>query len=97
MRAGRRQLSVSTDHRHLVSPHVRSVTNTDGAILLDTDTGLMFSVNHVGGLIWESLHKGRTEDEIVNLIVERFQISRDQASSDIRSFSTELRQKQLLL
>jgi len=84
-------------HQQLVPVHVRSVTNADGAILLDTNAGILFSLNHVGGLIWERLRAGKSENEIARMLAERFQISLDQALKDIRSFSAELRNKQLLL
>lgn len=41
--------------RYLISPHVRFLNSQDGIALLDVASGRFYSLNKVGGEIWQCL------------------------------------------
>jgi hypothetical protein len=52
-------------HKVWLSPSVRVITSPDGAALLDVRAGTCLALNVTGLFIWERIHTGQTEDEIV--------------------------------
>lgn len=79
-----------------VSESVRSTHGQDGAIVLDIRQGQMFNLNVVGSRILELLETGATESTIVDEISQKFEVTRDDAESDVREFIKSLRQHHLL-
>jgi hypothetical protein len=79
------------------SNSVREMENQDGAVLLDIQQGLCFSINPIGGQIWRMLKQGRSFDQIVDNLVAEFSIPKDQVRGDVMEFVTLLNQKGLLL
>jgi hypothetical protein len=79
-----------------IAPDVREVTSEDGAVLLDIEQGICFSLNPVGLKIWDLLKKKSSLDQIVAVLAADFPVSRDQLRSDAREFIESLRTKQLL-
>ena len=79
-----------------VSEGVRSTHGQDGAIVLDIRQGQMFNLNLVGSKILELLELGSTESAIIDVISQKFEVSRDIAESDVREFIESLKQHQLL-
>jgi hypothetical protein len=63
----------------------------DEALLLDTRTGNYFSLDPVGTDIWRLLGEGRTVDEIVSVIADRFGIDASRVRSDVLELLEELR------
>lgn len=57
----------------------------------------MVRLNEVGTFIWEAYEKGSTMDEVIALIVEEFETTKEQAAEDARVFVGELVQKELLI
>lgn len=79
-----------------IAPEVREVTSQDGAVLLDIEQGICFSLNPVGLKIWDLLKKKSSLDEIVAALAADFAVPRDQLRSDTCEFIESLRTKQLL-
>ena len=79
-----------------VSTGVRSARNEDGGIVLDIDHGQMFRLNPVGALILESLANGSSEIEIAKEIAQRYSISEEVATADVREFLESLEEHQLV-
>ena len=46
-------------------PHLRSVVDHDGAVILDIESSTMVTLNPTGGYIWEKLKQGKLLDEII--------------------------------
>jgi len=78
-----------------VAKGVRSTVNQDGAVLLDIDQGLCFSLNPVGTRIWEMLKGERSRDEIVDALAEEFGLPRAQLLQDVSDFLRQLQQMKL--
>lgn len=78
------------------SDSVRVVENLDGAVLLDIQQGLCFSMNSVGALIWKRLADGSSPAEIADNLSRTFSISYEQAWGDVQEFVEEMKQRHLL-
>jgi hypothetical protein len=76
----------SLDHLHL-SPQ---------GFLFDHHSGLSFSTNSTGAFILDLVIKGRARQEILNGLVEGFEITPDRAASDLDEFFGLLRQHRVL-
>jgi|ERR1700733_4495836 len=83
-----------------VSPGVRATCNEDGAVLLDIDHGLCYSLNAVGGRIWHVIQAGQGRssfDDIVEALAQEFkQVPREQLMTDIDNCLTDLESKALI-
>ena len=79
-----------------VSDGVRSTHGQDGAIVLDVQQGQMFNLNRVGSRILELLESGSAESDIVNVISQEFDGSREVVENDVREFIESLRKHKLV-
>lgn len=66
------------------------------AVILDLDTSKYLSINATGAVILKALTVGAEPDEMVAAVVERFDIDRTAAESDVRTFLDTLRQLGLI-
>jgi len=55
------------------------------------DLNGLFVVTETGALIWELLPNAKDEQEIVNKILEEYEIDRDTAEKDVTEFLAKLR------
>ena len=64
------------------------------------DTALRFSgiigLNPVGAVIWKGLLAGKDRDALLDMILEEFEVSREEAGQDLDGFLEMLRKNQLL-
>jgi hypothetical protein len=83
-----------------VSPSVRGTVNKDGAVLLDIDKGLCYSLNVVGGKVWQVLAAGHGDssvDDIVETLAQEFtDIPRAQLTIDTEGCLQELESEALI-
>lgn len=79
-----------------LAPDVREVISEDGAVLLDIEQGICFSLNPVGLKIWELLKRKCSLDQIVDALGREFPVPQDQLRSDASEFIEALRAKGLL-
>jgi hypothetical protein len=79
-----------------VAKGVRETVNQDGAVLLDIEQGLCFSLNPVGTRIWEMLKAGRSMNEIADKLAEEFALPRAQLLTDVSEFLRQLQDKKLV-
>ena len=66
------------------------------SVLLNLSTGYYFRLNQVGTFIWPLIDKENNLGDIVNRVVDRFDVSRRQAKSDIHDFIEQLLSEQLI-
>lgn len=69
--------------------------NREGFIF-DPGTGESYSVNQTGLLVIEALTAGRAPEEIAEVLVERCEVSAEEALRDVLDFSDALRTFRLL-
>jgi Coenzyme PQQ synthesis protein D (PqqD) len=79
-----------------IAPGVREVASEDGAVLLDVEQGVCFSLNPIGLKIWELLKKGCSLEQIADALGQEFPVGRPQLVSDAREFIAALEAKQLI-
>jgi hypothetical protein len=86
------------DARWKVSPDVRATYSEDGAVLLDINKGLCYSLNVVGSRIWITIESnpGICLENIVDALETHFQISRQQLRADTAEYLSSLLEKGLL-
>lgn len=75
---------------------IREVTSEDGAVLLDIEQGICFSLNPVGLKIWELLKKKFSLNQIVDALGSEFRVGREQLRCDAQEFIEALRARRLL-
>jgi hypothetical protein len=79
-----------------VARRVRETVNQDGAVLLDIEQGLCFSLNPIGTKIWEMLKHGRSLDEITDAFEQEYRLPRTQLLGEISDFLTQLEKMRLV-
>jgi PqqD family protein of HPr-rel-A system len=62
----------------------------DGAVALNTATGSYFSLNETAALTCAMIENGSTEEEIVAALVDRYEVSREMAQSDLARLLLDL-------
>jgi hypothetical protein len=76
-----------------VSPNVSEVAAKimDGeAILINLTDGMYYSMDHVGGLVWELVETGPSLREIVDAVTAHYETTPDRADADVRRLIQEL-------
>ncbi|HYY33529.1 MAG TPA: PqqD family protein [Gaiellaceae bacterium] len=69
----------------------------DGEIVvLEGRSSTYLSANQSGAVLWQALAEGATREELVDDLVETFEIERKRAAVDVDAFLTELSGKGLL-
>ena len=58
----------------VIAPGVRETASEDGAVLLDIEQGICFSLNPVGLKIWELLKKRYSVDQIADALAQDFAV-----------------------
>jgi hypothetical protein len=77
---------------------VRATANQDGAVLLDIEQGLCFSMNAVGAKIWELLKQGYSSSAIVDCLEKECEgVTRSQLEIDVTDFLSELQSRRLIV
>jgi PqqD family protein of HPr-rel-A system len=71
------------------------LTMNDEGFMFDPTTGDSFVVNATAIAILHSLQDGRSESEIVQQLVERFEVTPDTALRDVAEFLSRLKALQL--
>lgn len=80
-----------------VKPDVVARTVADEMILLDLETGLYFTLNHVGATIWHGLELGKSGADIVAAIVEQYEVDEATAAADLAEYLEALSAEGLLV
>jgi hypothetical protein len=77
-------------------PHLRSVVDQDGAVILDIEHDTMLTLNSTGGYIWQKLQEGKLIDEIVCELSRDTGVDRAIVDRDVHDFLEQLKSKHLL-
>jgi hypothetical protein len=68
----------------------------DGAVIVTPQESVMHSLNPVGTRIWELADGTLTVSEILDLVVEEFEVDREEAEQDVLGFCRALADKGML-
>jgi PqqD family protein of HPr-rel-A system len=72
------------------------LTGEEGSVLLHLGTGQYHTLNPVGTRIWELLESPRTQAELERELEGEFAVEADVLAQDIRSFLSELQERNLV-
>jgi hypothetical protein len=87
---------LTTTEDLVIAVGIRETASEDGAVLLDIEQGICFSLNPVGLKIWELLKTHHSVDEIADDLAQDFPMSRSQILSDVVEFLQALEAKRLI-
>lgn len=79
-----------------VQPHVRSVIDDDGALLLDLRVGVYYSLNGIGAEIWRAAEAGASLPEIHTELIGRYDVPAARLENDVESFVRSMKHKELI-
>ena len=51
----------------------------------------MMTLNETGSFLWSILEKGCEQDELVNALLDEYDVTREQAETDVNEFLNKLR------
>jgi hypothetical protein len=77
-------------------PHIRSVVDQDGAVILDIKRDAMLILNATGSYVWQRLQQGALFDEIVRDLARDTNSDTTRIECDVREFVEQLKSKQVL-
>ncbi len=92
------RMNMDKDAVWLVAPDALATYTEDGAVLLDIDKGMCYSLNAVASRIWlamESRPSGITLEGIVGVLEENFNIPREQLTRDVSEYLDNLQRMSL--
>ncbi len=67
------------------------------AILINLANGIYYSMDQVGGLIWELIECGYSLEEMMAAIATHYEVSAEQAQTDVERLTADLLQENLVL
>jgi hypothetical protein len=76
---------------------VASQVVTGEAVLLDIESGEYFSLNPVGGRIWELCDGTRSTAEIVSVMCDEYDVAQDVVTADTEEILGELAKAKLVV
>ena len=68
----------------------------DGTVIVSLDDGRLNVVNEVGSFVWDSIDGQKSLESIVQKVHAHFEVSAEQAQSDVLIFMRELTDRQLV-
>ncbi len=73
-------------------------TDVDGEkVMMSIDNGEYFGLDSVGSRIWDLIEDPVSVESLVNLLIDEFDVSKEQCEIDTLEFLNELLEKKLLL
>ncbi len=82
-----------------VAPHVRATYTADGAVLLDINKGICYSLDAVAAKLWVTIatsQAGITLEGIVGAVETHFKVSHQELESDTSEWLDKLRRMGLV-
>jgi len=79
-----------------IVPHLRSVVDQDGAVILDVEHDAILTLNPTGGYIWERLQRGELIEEIIDDLSRDTGMEVAVVERDVRDFLEDLKSRHLL-
>jgi hypothetical protein len=66
------------------------------SVLLNLETGRYYTLNRVGTFIWDLIDGETNTNAIVDKVIDRFSVERDEASNDVKALLKSLREEGLI-
>jgi hypothetical protein len=68
----------------------------DEIVMLDVDSGFYFGLNSVGSIIWTYLKEPVSHLELIEKLLEQFEIDRDTCEKETEAFLLQLLEKNIV-
>ena len=79
---------VSVSYR-VSSQQLHSEIGSEG-VILDLKSGVYYGLNETGNQIWQWLQQPKTESEIIDLVLEEYEVTPEQGASDVKALLQEM-------
>jgi hypothetical protein len=80
---------------NIAETHIRTITDQDGAVVLDINRDQFFSMNAVGTFIWTRLLDNEDIERIAEALASETGMDLSVVSADVNDFIADLKNKQL--
>jgi Coenzyme PQQ synthesis protein D (PqqD) len=78
------------------NPHLQSIVDQDGAVILDIEQWLISTLNPTGAYVWRGLQRGESLETIIANLARETGQEPLTVERDVREFVEDLKQKRLL-
>jgi len=85
---------------NFIAPNRVEVTSKvmDGeAIMINLANGIYYSMDKVGGKIWECIEQEQSLEHIIQAVVTSYDVSQEQVKKDIESLASQLLEEKLIV
>jgi hypothetical protein len=79
-----------------ISSRLRTVSDRDGAVVIDFDSDIRSTLNSTGAFVWQRLQRGMPIAQIVTELASESNTEEREVSRDVSEFLEELRSNGLL-
>ena len=79
-----------------VAPHIRSIVDHDGAVILDIPRNTMTTLDCTGAYVWERLLRGLQVEAIVRELAHDTGVEEWAVAKDVEEFMEQLKSKHLV-
>ena len=79
-----------------IQPHVVARVVGHETVILDLESGTYFGLDNVGARIWQLLEAGKSLPEVCDVMVQEFEVSRDELERDVLALAGDLLDKKLI-
>lgn len=90
MTANHEDLTLSQGTRITVSQDVLITSVNSAVLMLETNTGVYYELDEIGGRIWKLLEEHGTIDAVVDALIREFDVEAAQARIDVVRLVHEL-------
>lgn len=74
---------------------LRSVVTQDGAAILDSQQGIISTLNATGAFIWQALERGESPEEVVSALARETNTTPEAIEPDVLAFIRDLKERRL--
>lgn len=83
--------------RYKINPKVAYREIKGEVFIVDTESSFLHKLNETASFIWKCIKKGLEEKEIVENLIDEFDVSYEEAKKDLVEFLELLKEKKLIL
>jgi hypothetical protein len=84
------KITTNQSTTYKVSPNHLYSEVADEAVILDLDSGVYYGLNSVGVDIWQWLQQPQTEEKLLDLVLDEYEVTPEQAEQDLQSILKEM-------
>ncbi len=77
-------------------PHLRSIVDHDGAVILDFERDSILTLNPTAGYVWNMLQQGVSTETIIHELAKETLTDLAVVERDVREFLEELKSRNLV-